>query len=477
MENLFEKTGWYEKDRWEKHREPWMKYHLTPPVGWLNDPNGLCQFGGLYHVFFQYTPADASGKGGYKGWGHYTSPDLITWKYEGFAVAPDTVYEKDGAYSGSALIDEGKMYLYYTGNVKEPGDHDYIVSGRQANTLLIVSEDGYPGEDAKKRLLLTNADYPADCSCHVRDPKVWKEEDGFYMVQGARTRESKGEVLLYHSEDKLNWQFVGEITTETPFGYMWECPDLFKLEENTYLSVSPQGLAAEEYRYQNIYQSGYFRLEGDYRKDCCPVDFTEWDMGFDFYAPQTFEDEKGRRILFGWVGMPDAEYRNPTVDEGWQHCLTVPRQITEHNGKLYQNPVEELKQLRDRMQELSQDILQGREIITSGAYELFVENKESSSPLTITISEGVCLAYDGKKELALTLTETLGAGRNSRKTLISELKNVRLYVDLSVIEIFINDGELTLTTRFYPKTHTLKIDAAAAAGTLWEMKSGLCEET
>lgn len=79
-------------------------------------------------------------------------------------------------------------------------------------------------------------------------------------------------------------------------------------------------------------------------------------MGFDFYAPQTFEDAKGRRLLIGWMGMPDAdeEYTNPTAkEENWQHCLTVPREVTMKNGMLYQWPVEELNTLRGDFKELT----------------------------------------------------------------------------------------------------------------------------
>lgn len=27
-----------------------LGHHLMPPVGWLNDPNGLCWYKGKYHV-------------------------------------------------------------------------------------------------------------------------------------------------------------------------------------------------------------------------------------------------------------------------------------------------------------------------------------------------------------------------------------------------------------------------------------------
>ena len=43
-----------------------LGHHLMPPVGWLNDPNGLCWYKGKYHVFFQYAPFDV--EGGLKFW-------------------------------------------------------------------------------------------------------------------------------------------------------------------------------------------------------------------------------------------------------------------------------------------------------------------------------------------------------------------------------------------------------------------------
>ena len=157
------------------------KLHLMPPVGWLNDPNGLCQFNGIYHAFFQYSPFNA--EGGVKMWGHYTSKDMIDWEYQGVKLYPDQPFDCHGVYSGSAFIEDDKMYVYYTGNVKlEDGDFDYINTGRESNTVLVVSEDGKTF--GPKKELMRNVDYPSDLTCHVRDPKVWKEGDTYYMIQG-----------------------------------------------------------------------------------------------------------------------------------------------------------------------------------------------------------------------------------------------------------------------------------------------------
>ena len=226
-----------EKNRKEAKKKWQPRLHIAPPVGWLNDPNGLCQYQGLYHAFYQYSPFDAAG--GLKFWAHCTSKDLLHWNFEGVALAPDESFDCHGVYSGSALAEEGQLTLYYTGNVKQTGEHDYVRTGRESNTVCVTSRDGI--HFGEKKLLMRNENYPADLTCHVRDPKVWKEDGRYYMVQGARTAEDKGVVLLFESADGLNWKSLSRMETEKAFGYMWECPDLYKIDGRTVLSITPQG--------------------------------------------------------------------------------------------------------------------------------------------------------------------------------------------------------------------------------------------
>lgn len=460
-----------------------MKYHLMPPVGWLNDPNGLCQFQGIYHVFFQYSPLDA--KGGIKGWGHYTGRDLLHWKYAGVELLPDQEIDRDGVYSGSALTLEDGIFLYYTGNVKQAGEHDYIYSGREANTIRVVSPDGRSFE--KKELLLTNKEYPAQCTCHVRDPKVWQESGCFYMIQGARMvsgqkgGEDFGAVLLFGSEDGEHWDLYNQITTPERFGYMWECPDYFCLLDERgdnvqILSLSPQGLKSEQYRYQNIYQSGYFCLNGDITLNVSLEGFTEWDMGFDFYAPQTFEDEQGRRIMIGWAGIPDADYDNePTVREGWQHCLTVPRELTWKRGKVLQNPVSEISLLRGESVVVSEGIPQTMkeqhfdllltEIASSPAKISFSPEGEEGG-LTLEFQDGICtLSFVGD------CRQRVGRGRLCRRLQIGHLEQVRVLVDGSIVEIYLNGGEYVFTSRYYIEGKMdLLISCKSSENRLWYMQ-------
>ena len=445
-----------------------LGFHLMPPTGWLNDPNGLCQFKGIYHVFFQYSPFDANG--GEKFWGHYTSKDMISWKYEGVAMAPDTKFDKDGVFSGSAFVENEKMYIYYTGNVEEPGKHDYVTSGRQSNTILVISDGKFLGP---KIVLMTNKNYPSTYTCHIRDPKVWKEQGKYYMVLGGREMvdgtetNDIGKVLLYSSCDLINWKLKNEIATTKRFGYMWECPDMITLNGDKFLSVSPQGLEAYIFKYQNVYQSGYFPIKGDLKEQYSLGEFVEWDMGFDFYAPQTFVDESGRTILIGWMGLPDIDYTNKTLEYGWQHNLTLPRKLNLKNSKILQKPIDELKQLRINREEAHLD----EEINLSGLNEINING--DIEELEIVIAHGLRINYESETSIfSMQFKNRIGAGRNIRRTKIENLNKLQIFIDKSCIEVFLNDGEKVFSTRFYPCEYTLRISSNNNVNIeLWNLSS------
>lgn len=470
---LFERIELEEKNRaGEVSKDPWrLRFHLMPPVGWLNDPNGLCQYQGVYHVFFQYSPFSA--EGAEKFWGHYTSRDLTEWTYEGAALVTDEAFDRDGVYSGSAYAENGKLYLFYTGNVKEPGSHDYILTGREGNVVMTESADGYHFE--KKQLLLTNSQYPEDYTCHVRDPKVFQKEGMYWMVLGGRKKGDRGAALVYKSMDMKNWEYHTELGVSGDFGYMWECPDIFEMGGEQFLSVSPQGLLRGRYEAQNIYASGYFALDGDFRSGCGLKNFEEWDKGFDFYAPQTFLDETGRRILIGWAGLPDIgeEYGNPTVERGWQHALTVPRELTPKNGKVMQYPVPELEKQRGQKKEA----LLAKRQEAPAAFDLELLMEEKAGSLEIVIADGMRFTWDGKEAvLAFERPECgntdIGKGRNVRRATVSGLTEVRILADTSLAEIYLNRGETVFTTRYYPdgSQNSLFIGGDVKRAVMWEMK-------
>ena len=445
------KNTFKEKVNEDYHR---LKFHLMPPVGWLNDTNGLCEFKGKYYIFYQYSPFDSNG--GTKFWGLYTTKDFINWKDEGAKIFSDQPYDCHGAYSGSTLVHNDKMYIFYTGNVKNIGNHDYINSGREHNTILIVSEDGENFEN--KTLLMRNSDYPDNLTCHVRDPKVFIENDKFYMVQGARDKQNVGQILLFESHDLKNWKFINTIKSKEIFGYMWECPDLIKLENKNILIMSPQGIEPDDIKYNNIYQTGYYFIEGDYKTSNYKLsDFNEIDRGFDFYASQTFVDSKKRTILIGWMGLPDIQdlYTNPTTEYHWQHALTIPRELKINNNKLIQIPICELESLRKTKKDFKVE-----KTLVDEAFDTFEINIdfEKSNDFKLIIKKGAILEYSSEEKLFSLSFNEIGFGRTKRSCKLERIENLRAFVDTSSIEIFLNNGEEVFTSRFYPDKNVREIN-------------------
>lgn len=444
-----------------------QRLHLMPPTGWLNDPNGLCQFKGLFHAFFQYSPFNP--EGGVKMWGHCTSRDMAHWEYQGTALYPDQPFDCHGVYSGCVLVEDGRMYLYYTGNVKlEDREYDYVLAGREGNTVLVESEDGF--RLGRKQLLMRNEDYPDDLSCHVRDPKVWKQDGRYYMVQGVRTREDVGGAQIFVSDDRISWSPLRRIRTEEPFGYMWECPDYMDVDGQKILSASVQGLEGEEWRDRNVYQSGYFYIEGDILGEYSLSQYRLWDCGFDYYAPQSFVTEDGRVVMMAWMGMPDCpEYGNsPALAEGWQHCFTFPREIYTEDGAVRQRPVRELEMLKRKVKGAEGHL----KAECPAAWETDITGIQGGR-FRAVVGGGLVLTYTGSRfEMRFEgpAGEEISGGRRLRYQEMESPDSVKILGDASSVEVFVNEGEYVFTTRYYPGAYTLEVEADGAAVSLYAVE-------
>jgi len=425
-----------------------LTYHLMPPVGLLNDPNGLIQYKGVYHVFYQWNPFETSH--GAKFWGHYTSRDMVHWQEEPIALAPSEWYERNGCYSGSAVESDGKLYLFYTGNVKnEDGT-------RESYQCLAVSSDGIHFEKQGPVLKL-----PENYTAHFRDPKVWKKGERWYMILGAQTLDEKGTVVLFTSSDLYYWEELGRIAGSEmngigDFGYMWECPDLIHLNGKDVLLVSPQGVEPDGYCYHNLFQSGYFIGQLDYDTVKFQHEsFTELDRGFDFYAPQTFTDESGRTILYAWMGITDeTEIYQPTLANHWVHALTIPRVLELREGKMYQAPVEELQSLRKEKLKMKIDKREGNPVYIDGGKcsELLLEKLYVEKGLfQISFRNEVYFILDsGKKEIRLQRRNLKTGALETRTCKLSSVYQLHIFMDHSSLEIFINEGEEVFTARYFP---------------------------
>ena len=450
-----------------------LDYHIIPPAGLLNDPNGFIQFDGDYHLFYQFYPFATTH--GPKYWAHLKSRDLVNWQELPIALAPAQSYESHGCYSGSAVNNNGTFTLIYTGNVKDKAGN------RETYQCLAVSKDGNDFE--KIGPVMDNQ--PTGYTRHFRDPKVWKKDGQWYAVIGTQTAAKEGRVLLFKAQDLKDWQLVGEVAGSNlngldDFGYMWECPDLFELGDKEVLIVLPQGVKAQGDDYNNIYQAGYLVGSLDYQTgELEHGEFRELDQGFDFYAAQTTFDEQGRRILVAWMGLPDQEGNYVERYNDWVHALTIPRVLElSSDDNLIQKPVPELKKLRAEEVSYQNLEINNQELelpeVKGDVLELIAEFKlEDAAEFGVKLrcsadgSEETVISYNQNTKKLFFDRSNSGQGEDGmRRCLIEGEEKLKLhfFVDTSSIELFINDGKKVFTTRVYPKQSSQGIKFFANGG-------------
>ncbi|MBE5917046.1 MAG: glycoside hydrolase family 32 protein [Pseudobutyrivibrio ruminis] len=321
------------------------KFHLSPRVGWMNDPNGLSIYGGKYHMFYQYHPYDAHW--GPMHWGHAVSEDLLHWEFLPVALAPDEFYDKDGVFSGSAItLEDGRHLLIYTGVMKRTTENGQM---KEFQTQCVAIGDGLDYEKYENNPVINSDAIPKDSSkTDFRDPKIWQKEDGSYRCLAAnRAEDGSGQLLLYKSNDCIHWEFEKIFAKNNRrYGLMWECPDFFTLEDHGVLLVSPQDMLPEGFEFHN--GNGNLCIIGKY--DSATDTFTEEnvqavDYGIDFYAMQTIKTIDGRRVMIGWMQNWDTSGAHDEK-EPWFGQMSLPRELSIRGGRLCQRPIKELENMR-----------------------------------------------------------------------------------------------------------------------------------
>ena len=305
-----------------KTKEP--VFHITGERGWINDPNGLIYYNGQYHAFYQHYPDDI--KWGPMHWGHVVSDDLTNWKYLPIALTPGDDCDKNGCFSGSAIVHDGKLWLMYTGFIENQGGD----SIRQVQCLAESSD----GVTFKKHGIVIGEELLPEgyAPCDFRDPKVWYHNDSFWCIAAARRVEGRGRVLLYKSKDLFKWEYVNDLFGKDSLGTMIECPDYN--EALGYMMFCEQFQPNEGKEHLNIHTCRFAVGKIDYSTGRFVEDSRGIvDYGFDMYAPQTFA---GKPVFMGWLNMWDRNV--PSAKYGFAGMLTLPRVVSIKDGRLYQQP-------------------------------------------------------------------------------------------------------------------------------------------
>lgn len=429
-------------------------YHFMPETGWLNDPNGLIYFQGKYHFFYQLNPY--YGFWDYMHWGHAVSSDMLHWEYLPIALAPSESYDdyyRGGCFSGSAIEHDGKLYLIFT--TATAGKNGVVQT-----QSIAWSEDGinfkkYEGNPVLKAPSgIKESDF--------RDPKVWKNNDKFYMVCGSK-KDNKAQALLYRSNNLIDWEFVNVLAeSRGELGYMWECPDFYKLGNKYILTFSPMGAGERK----NIY------LIGDFDYNTGKFDYHslgELDWGLDYYAPHSFVAPDKRRIVVswanGWDWMEHWKDWGPTYKEGWCGFFNIPREVKLlDNYKLQFIPIKELKELRTSKSSTESMLISTKQEIALKDGVFFemkfsinlVESNASRFEIRLRAHANKSLKYifDLKKaELIVDRNEVDDWSKGVSKSVLflkdKEKLDIHIYSDNSSVEIFTDNYTNNHSTNIY----------------------------
>lgn len=416
------------------------EYHFSAPVGWLNDPNGFIFYKGKYHLFYQYHPYSA--EWGPMHWGHAVSDDLIKWVHLPVALAPDKIYDKNGCWSGSAVVAGERLYLMYTG---------VNAFGVKAQCLA-YSDNGvdfikYNKNPVIKSNLLKDKNEP-------RDPYVWEKNGVFYCLVAA-----VGGVKLHFSEDLINWKYSG--SDNTLCENVFECPCFADISGSDILIGSPvrypqKGDEFANYS-SNVYAVGTLCYDnGVFSSN----DFHEIDRGTSFYAAQCTKDGNGKTFMIAWMNMWERKNVTSHLSHGWCGMMTLPREIEVVNDHLIQHPTEAIEKYYKNKITVD-DVFSGQKefIGVSGRtvslkIECDMKNAFYFSVKLLADNKNYAgISFDKKSEkIAFDTSHTLYSTRKNKsesatRTVSYTLQNNRLemqvFIDKSSVEAFVGNGEIT----------------------------------
>ncbi|WP_114749208.1 glycoside hydrolase family 32 protein [Pleomorphovibrio marinus] len=444
-------------DKESRFDEPFRpQYHFTPPSQWMNDPNGMVYYEGEYHLFYQHYPD--SNVWGPMHWGHAVSEDLIHWEHLPIAIEPDSL---GWIFSGSAVFDAENssglgtaenpplvaIYTYHDPVGAEAERDDFQTQGIAYSTDKGRNWIKYEGNPVLGNPGIRD----------FRDPKVIWMEDKWIMSLAVKDR-----ISFYSSSNLLDWKHESDFQPAwAAYGGVWECPDLFPLttpsgEEKWVLLVSinpggPNGGSATQYFVGDFDGKAFFTESSE----------VKWlDYGADNYAGVTWSnipDEDGRRLFIGW--MSNWTYANVVPTENWRSAKTLPREINliEQEGDylVISSPLKEVEKLRESSikkegieWELDSELAELILFPDQGDFSLEIGNADGEK--VVFEKKGDRVTFDRSKSGITDFSEAFSDIHSAPLNGL-EIDELRLFLDRSSIEIFINDGELVMTEIVFPE--------------------------
>ena len=285
---------------------------------------------------------------------------------------------------------------------------------------------------------------------HTRDPKVWKDGERWYMVLGSTIEDKQGKLLFFTSTDGEEWKFANSVTREN-FGWMWECPDYFEVDNRQVVIFSPMQL----FKDGKAEDAQTVCMQVKFDKETCAMELPEeyqfLDYGTDLYAPQSTLDEEGRRILTAWLRMPEP------VDGKWQGMMCIPRVVEVKENHIY------FRVHPNVQAAYTKEISAPSEADESG-YRLRFSLEDGDK---VDVG-GYVISRKGDK-ICTDRSCLFGKYPNHRvKFETPEMKGfeIEVYVNPNQISVFVNDGEAVITNAVYDLGKEIETDVKMRIETL-----------
>lgn len=433
--------------------------HLKAPGNWINDPNGFIYYKGKYHMFYQYFPF--APVWGTMHWGHAVSEDLIHWEHQKTAVFPTKDYDRNGIFSGSALKIDGKLMLYYSAvkylETDTENIHAAVNGAFETSQAVLVSPDGiqFDNWNDKQQIIPVIRDAETGDSKDTRDPKVWQYKGIYYMILGSTYCGETARVLFYRSTDGLNWEYCNQYRNEK-YGTIMECPDIFEVDGSYIFAGSAMDIVKDGFDYEHHAICAPARFVPDTCELKLPDTYEFIDYGLDFYAPQTTVDAAGRRVMIGWMRMPEAAGDRGDGRGMWNGIFSLPRVIEWENGRICFRVHPEVDKsfseiVKDKQAIDFKEPLRLRTALYEGGrldvggYEIWIEDDCLKANRSRVYKEA------GTPRL-VNCTPKLGGNYE-----------LDIFVEPNLIEIFVNGGQYVLSNIVYDLKPYIE-------GEIWELR-------
>ena len=426
-------------------------YHHTPKRGWMNDPNGMFYKDGVWHLFYQYNPYGSMW--GNMHWGHSSSTDLVHWKDEGVALAPDAW---GTMFSGSCVTDNGNIVAMYTSSRPTPFGGDV-----QAQCLAYSNDGGKTFTKYEGNPVLTAEDKD------FRDPRpFWNEDIKAWNLILAVGQEMR----IYSSPDLKKWKYESSFGKEYGcHGGVWECPDLFPIGQPKkwvlICNINPGGPFGGS-------ATQYFVGQFDGHKFTCEHQDTRWmDYGKDHYATVSFcNAPDNRRTVMAW--MSNWQYANQVPTMQFRSANSVPRDLGmfEYKGEFYVSVVPSKEMLSLRGDKAKQP---------TEACEIVVDvKKQAEIVLSNAKGEQIIMRYDAAKQtFSMDRTKSGDVSFSADFPCVTEaptygtVKQLRIFIDRCSVEAFDAEGKMAMTNLVFPTEPYNNIKVTGGRATIYEVKN------